>query len=151
MAWPRRPTLEDLTQADYRDLLVVENPATSSPGLAFLLATVGHFGDPGYLDYWRALRANGVEVVNGWETAYNSEFSGSAGHGPRPIVVSYGSSPPFEVIYASQPLSEAPTGGRRRSGHLLPANRIRGHPPGHPQPRAGGEVGGLHALGHLPG
>jgi thiamine transport system substrate-binding protein len=101
--------LEDLTQPDYRDLLVVENPATSSPGLAFLLATVAHFGDPGYLDYWQALRANGVKVVDGWETAYNTEFSGSAGKGPRPIVVSYGSSPPFEVIFASQPPAEAPT------------------------------------------
>ena len=102
-------TLEDLAQPTYRDLLVVENPATSSPGLAFLFATVAHFGDPGYVDYWKSLRANGVEVVDGWETAYNTEFSGSAGKGPRPIVVSYGSSPPFEVIYASQPLTEAPT------------------------------------------
>lgn len=101
--------LEDLTQPAYKDLVVVENPATSSTGLAFMLATVGHFGDPGYLDYWRALRANGLKVVNGWETAYNSEFSGSAGHGPRPIVVSYGSSPPFEVMYASPPVDEAPT------------------------------------------
>ncbi len=102
-------TLEDLAQPAYRDLLVVENPATSSPGLAFLFATVAHFGDPGYLDYWNSLRANGVKVVDGWETAYNTEFSGSAGKGPRPIVVSYGSSPPFELIYASQPLTEAPT------------------------------------------
>ena len=88
---------------------MVENPATSSPGLAFLFASVAHFGDPGYLEYWQSLRANGVKVVDGWETAYNTEFSGSAGKGPRPIVVSYGSSPPFEVIYASQPLTEAPT------------------------------------------
>ncbi len=101
--------LEDLTKPDYKDLTVVENPATSSPGLAFLLATIGHFGEDGYLNYWTALRANGVEVVNDWETAYYTEFSGSSGQGPRPIVVSYGSSPPFEVIYADPPITEAPT------------------------------------------
>src|SRR5258706_9325449 len=84
-ALPPPATLEDLALPAYRDLLVVENPATSSPGLAFLFATVAHFGDPGYLDYWKSLRANGVEVVDGWETAYNTEFSGSAGKRPRPI------------------------------------------------------------------
>src|SRR5262245_11400808 len=101
--------LEDLAKPEYKDLLVVENPGTSSTGLAFLLATVGHFGDPGYLDYWRGLRANGVLAVDGWETAYSTDFSGSSGHGSRPIVVSYGSSPPFEVIGATPPLSDAPT------------------------------------------
>ncbi len=102
-------SLEDLAQPAYKDLTVIENPATSSTGLAFLLATVGHFGDPAYLNYWRSLRANGVLVVDSWDTAYSTQFSGSAGHGPRPIVVSYGSSPPFEVIGAATPLTEAPT------------------------------------------
>jgi len=74
-----------------------------------LLATIGHFGEDGYLTYWTALRANGVLVVNDWETAYYTEFSGSSGRGPRPIVVSYGSSPPFEVIYADPPREDAPT------------------------------------------
>jgi thiamine transport system substrate-binding protein len=102
-------SLEDLAKADYKDLLVVENPATSSPGLAFLLATIGHFGADNYIGFWKDLRVNGVKVVDGWETAYNTEFSGSAGKGPRPIVVSYGSSPPFEVIYADPPIEDAPT------------------------------------------
>jgi len=102
-------SLEDLTRPDYKNLTVTENPATSSTGLAFLLATIGHFGDPGYLDYWRSLRANGVQVVDSWDTAYDTDFSGSAGHGQWPIVVSYGSSPPFEVIGAPQPLTDAPT------------------------------------------
>ncbi len=102
-------TLEDLTAPEYKDLLVVENPASSSPGLAFLLATVGHFGPDGYLQFWQELRANGVKVVNDWETAYYTEFSGSSGAGPRPIVVSYGSSPPFEVIFAATPPASAPT------------------------------------------
>lgn len=106
---PAPQSLEDLTRPEYRGLLVVENPATSSPGLAFLLATVAHFGDPGYLDYWRALRANDVAVVDGWETAYYVNFSASSGRGPHPIVVSYASSPAAEVIYADPPRTDAPT------------------------------------------
>lgn len=102
-------TLEGLLRNEYEGLLVVENPATSSPGLAFLLATVAHFGDPGYLDFWSALRDNGLVVVNDWETAYYTNFSGSSGQGSQPMVVSYGSSPPAEVIFAEDPLDDAPT------------------------------------------
>ncbi len=106
---PIPQSLEDLTRPEYKGLLVVENPATSSPGLAFLLATVTHFGDPGYLDFWSALKANEVVIVPDWETAYYTNFSGSSGKGPQPMVVSYGSSPPAEVIFAEQPLEDAPT------------------------------------------
>lgn len=102
-------SLEDLVLPQYRGLLVVQNPATSSPGLAFLMATVAHFGEDGYLDYWRQLRENGVVVVSDWETAYYTNFSASSGRGPQPMVVSYGSSPPAEVIFAETPLDEAPT------------------------------------------
>jgi thiamine transport system substrate-binding protein len=101
-------TLEDLTKPEYANLLVVENPATSSPGLAFLMATVAHFGDD-YLDYWRSLQANGVVVVDGWETAYYTNFSASSGRGPQPMVVSYGTSPAAEVIFADPPVDDAPT------------------------------------------
>jgi len=106
---PVPSTLEGLLRTEYNGLLVVENPATSSPGLAFLLATVAHFGDPDYLDFWAALRENGLVVVNDWETAYYANFSASSGKGPQPMVVSYGSSPPAEVIFAETPLDEAPT------------------------------------------
>jgi thiamine transport system substrate-binding protein len=91
--------LDDLTDPAYRELLVVQNPAMSSPGMAFLLTTVAHAGEAGYLDYWRRLMANGTEIVNDWETAYNVSFSGGPGQGTRPIVVSYSSSPAFEVLY----------------------------------------------------
>lgn len=94
---PEPSTLDDLADPRYRDLLVVQNPATSSPGLAFLLATVDAYGEDGWLGYWERLRANGVQVVSGWEEAYTQEFSGSSGAGPRPIVVSYASSPAAEV------------------------------------------------------
>lgn len=103
-------SLRDLTKPAYRDLLVVENPATSSPGLAFLLASIDELGD-GWQDWWRDLRGNGVEVVNGWEEAYYGSFSGGGGsEGKRPLVVSYASSPPAEVVYADPPIEEPPTG-----------------------------------------
>jgi thiamine transport system substrate-binding protein len=102
-------TLADLADPAYRDLLVVENPGQSSPGLAFLLATVAEFGEDGWQEYWRDLRANGVEVVGSWDSAYYERFSGSSGRGPRPLVVSYGSSPPAEVLFADPPRQDAPT------------------------------------------
>jgi thiamine transport system substrate-binding protein len=107
---PPPTNLGDLVLDRYRNLLVVENPATSSPGLAFLLATIATYGDPGWETYWRALRANGVRVVDGWEEAYTQQFSGASGSpGKRPIVVSYASSPAAEVIFASKPPATAPT------------------------------------------
>jgi thiamine transport system substrate-binding protein len=105
---PVPQSLEELTKPEYQNLLVVENPATSSTGLAFMLATVAHFGDS-FTDYWQALTENGVVVVDGWETAYNTNFSASSGKGPQPMVVSYGTSPAVEVIFAEKPLDEAPT------------------------------------------
>jgi thiamine transport system substrate-binding protein len=99
--------LEDLLKPEYKGLLVVENPATSSPGLAFMLTTIGHFGDTNWLDYWKGLLENDVKIVNDWNTAYYTDFSQHGG--TRPIVVSYGSSPPFEVIDAETPIQEPPT------------------------------------------
>ncbi|WP_181805529.1 thiamine ABC transporter substrate-binding protein [Streptomyces shenzhenensis] len=104
----------DLVKPQYKNLLVTENAATSSPGLGFLLGSAARYGDSGWPDYWKKLRANGVKVVDGWEQAYNEEFSGSAGgkkaKGDRPLVVSYASSPPAEVIYGDPKPSTAPTG-----------------------------------------
>ncbi|MFN2274958.1 MAG: thiamine ABC transporter substrate binding subunit [Anaerolineales bacterium] len=101
-------SLADLPDERYRGQLVVENPATSSPGLAFLLATIGVYGEQGYLEYWNALVANDALVVNDWDSAYYGEFTLHGG--TRPLVVSYGSSPPAEVYFAETPLDQAPTG-----------------------------------------
>ncbi|MDH4116203.1 MAG: thiamine ABC transporter substrate-binding protein [Acidimicrobiia bacterium] len=101
-------SLDDLLTEDWTGTLVVENPATSSPGLAFLLATIAEYGDPGFEEYWQGLVANGVEVVGDWDTAYYASFTRYGGE--RPLVVSYASSPPAEVVFAEEPLSEAPTG-----------------------------------------
>jgi thiamine transport system substrate-binding protein len=100
--------LAALAEPAYRDLLVVENPATSSPGLAFVLASIAEFGDSDWVDYWARLRSNGVAVVDSWTEAYYERFTW-AGGGDRPLVVSYGTSPPAEVIFADPPVDEPPT------------------------------------------
>lgn len=105
--------LEDLARPEYKGLLAVENPSTSSPGLAFLLATIGRFGETGgytWKDYWKALRANGVFVAGGWNEAYYGEFSGG-GKGRRPLVVSYATSPAATIHYATEPKPAEPTTG----------------------------------------
>ena len=90
-------TIDDLTKPAYKGLTVVSNPTSSSPGLAFLAATVSKFGAEGWQAYWTSLKANGVKIAAGWEDAYFTEFSGSSGKGAYPIVLSYSSSPAFEV------------------------------------------------------
>lgn len=100
----------DLAQPDFAKQLVVQNPATSSPGLAFLLATVAAFGEEGYLGFWENLRKNGVRVASGWSEAYYTHFTRAGGD--RPLVVSYATSPAAELFYseAKPKPSEPPTG-----------------------------------------
>jgi len=108
---PLPDSLQALTDPIYEDLLVVQSPATSSPGLAFLMATIAEFGEDGdytYTDYWSALQDNGVLVVQDWTSAYYGEFTIAGGD--RPLVVSYASSPPAEVIFADPPIDDAITG-----------------------------------------
>lgn len=100
--------LDDLRKPEYSGLLAVPNPASSSPGLGFLFVTLGLYGGEGYLEFWQDLVDNDVKVVNDWETVYYTEFSRWGGE--RPIVVSYGSSPPFEVLYSEEPVDSPPTG-----------------------------------------
>lgn len=102
-------TLEQLSEPGYKHLLVVEDPNTSSPGLAFMLATRVHFG-ASWMDYWQSLLENEVVIVDDWETAYYTNFSGSSGHGLQAMVVSYATSPAAEVIFADPPVDIAPTG-----------------------------------------
>jgi thiamine transport system substrate-binding protein len=102
-------TLEDLADPAYRGLLAVQNPATSSPGLAFLLGTIERLGEEAAFDLWTDLRANDVLVTDGWTDAYYGAFT-HAGGGDRPLVVSYASSPPAEVLFAEEALTEAPIG-----------------------------------------
>lgn len=100
--------LGDLSEPRYQGLTAVLDPATSSPGLAFMLTTIDKFGEPGWLEYWAELRDNEVLVASGWSDAYYTAFTRYGGD--RPIVLSYATSPAAEVIFAEEPLSEAPTG-----------------------------------------
>ncbi len=103
-------TFEELAEPQYKNLLVTPSPATSSPGLAFLLGTVAHFGQDGWESYWTSLKNNGVKVTGGWTDAYTVDFSGSSGKGDRPLVVSYASSPPAELPADATAATEPPTG-----------------------------------------
>lgn len=107
---PLPENLLDLSDPSYRGLTAVQNPASSSPGLAFVLTTVDHFGEGGerdWLDYWQALRDNDLLVTDGWTDAYYTAFSRYGGD--RPIVLSYATSPAAEVVFAGAPLERAPT------------------------------------------
>lgn len=102
-------SLEDLALPAYKNLLVVQDPVASSPGLGFLLGTIAHFGVDKWQNYWKSLKENGVRVSPDWTSAYTIDFSGSSGKGKYPLVVSYGSSPPAEVLYAEKPIDTPPT------------------------------------------
>lgn len=105
---PVPEALDALADPDYAPLVTVEHPATSSPGLAFMLATIDVLGEDGWLQWWETMRDDGINVVSDWDTAYYSEFTRYGG--PTPIVMSYASSPPAEVIFAEEPVDQAPTG-----------------------------------------
>ena len=102
-------SLEDLALPAYKNLLVTQDPVASSPGLGFLLGTIAHFGTDNWQGYWKSLKANGVRIASDWTSAYTIDFSGSSGKGKYPLVVSYGSSPPAEVLYAEKPIDTPPT------------------------------------------
>lgn len=115
LAVPR--SLDDLTQPAYAKLLVVQNPATSSPGNAFLLATIGAMGEDKAFAWWARMRANGVKVAKGWSEAYYTDFSHSGG--ARPLVVSYASSPAAEMFYSKTKLAEPPTASLALTGGVF--------------------------------
>ncbi|MEN9749842.1 MAG: hypothetical protein RL149_920 [Actinomycetota bacterium] len=100
-------SIKDLIKPEFDGLTVVENPNTSSTGLAFLAATVSVFGEQGWQTYWQALKNNNVKIAAGWEDAYYTDFSGSSGKGDRPIVLSYSSSPADEIRDNGESQTEA--------------------------------------------
>ena len=101
-------SLDDLTKPEYKDLFVTPGAATSSPGMAFLLATVAKYGDDGWQDYWKKLKANGVKVTSGWSDAWGVDYTAGGGKGTRPIVLSYNTSP-ADTIKDGKPTTSAMT------------------------------------------
>ena len=114
---PLPKSLDDLAQPAYAHLLAVQNPATSSPGNAFMLATIGALGESNAFDWWARMRTNGVKVSKGWSEAYYTEFSHNGG--ARPLVVSYASSPAAEVFFSKVKLAEPPTGSLSIAGGVF--------------------------------
>ncbi|RJF40528.1 thiamine ABC transporter substrate-binding protein [Actinomyces sp. 2119] len=93
-------TFEDLADSDYAPLLVAIDPSTSSTGLAWMLATVGHFGTgagSGFASYWKTLVEGGTRIDAGWSDAYYTDFTAGGGQGSYPVVVSYSSSPAYTL------------------------------------------------------
>jgi len=101
-------TFDDLTKPAYKGLFVTPGASTSSPGLAFMLATIAKYGENGWQGYWKKLMANDTLVTSGWSDAYEVDFTAGGGKGDRPIVLSYASSPPFTIPKgASKPTTSA--------------------------------------------
>lgn len=115
MALPK--TLEELAQPAYAKLLAVQNPATSSPGNAFLLATIGALGEEKAFEWWGRMRAGGMKVAKGWTEAYYTDFLHNGGR--YPLVVSYATSPAAELFYAKDKPSEPPTGSLSLPGAVF--------------------------------
>ncbi|HHK5578508.1 TPA: thiamine ABC transporter substrate-binding protein [Neisseria cinerea] len=105
---PLPQTLQDLTRPEYKNLLVVPSPATSSPGLGFLMANISGMGEEGAFKWWAQMRQNGVKVAKGWSEAYYTDFSHNGG--AYPLVVGYAASPAAEVYFSKGKYSEPPTG-----------------------------------------
>lgn len=87
-------THRDLLQPQFKKKIIISNPLTSSPGQVFLLTTIALYGEDGYLDYWRQLKANLLTIAPGWDEAYGMYTNGEA-----PIVLSYGTSPAYHLLY----------------------------------------------------
>ncbi|MEM7272377.1 MAG: thiamine ABC transporter substrate-binding protein [Actinomycetota bacterium] len=101
-------SMDDLTDPALAANFVTQDPEASSPGFAFLLATIAKYGEDGWEDYWQQLADGGVTVTSGWTDAYYGEFI--AGGGDKAIVTSYASSPVAEVLFAEEPIDTPPTG-----------------------------------------
>ncbi len=115
LALPR--SLDDLVQAKYAKLLAVQNPATSSTGNAFMLATIGAMGEEKAFAWWARMRSNGLKVAKGWSEAYYTEFSQNGG--AYPLVVSYATSPAAELFYSNGKFTEPPTGSLNLPGAVF--------------------------------
>lgn len=86
-------SLEELTDSEYADSLVLMDPRTSTPGLGFLLWTVAVYGED-WPEYWERLKPSILTIADGWSQGYALFTSGEA-----PMVLSYGTSPAYHAEY----------------------------------------------------
>lgn len=103
-------TLWNLTESQWTDKTVFPSPLTSSPGRAFMVATIDYFEndlDPNTtaFDWWKAMADNGATFTSGWTEAYEIHYSGGYGAwvdghlGDAAMTVSYCHSPGVEAYY----------------------------------------------------
>jgi len=86
-------SLEELTDASYKDSIILMDPRTSTPGMGFFLWVQSVYGDQ-WLDYWKRLKPNVLTISESWSTGYGL-FTG----GEAPLVLSYSSSPAYHVEF----------------------------------------------------
>ena len=102
--------LWNLTEDDWRGKVAIPSPMTSSPGRAFMVATIDHFAnDPDnstdWTDWWAAMNDNDIIITTGWSEAYETHYTGGYGEwtdgyiGNANIVLSYCHSPGVEAHY----------------------------------------------------
>ena len=96
-------TLDDFKEnSTLANLLIVENPVFSSPGLGFLLWTIAVYGDKekgisgvlgqgNWKEWWKET-APYLRIVKSWGDAIDEFFAEEAN---RPIMISYGTSPAY--------------------------------------------------------
>jgi thiamine transport system substrate-binding protein len=110
-------SLQELTLPAYKNWLVIPNPATSSTGYAFMLATISAMGEEPAFAWWAQMRRNGLKVVKGWSEAYDTDFARNKGS--YPLVVSYATSPAAEVFYSKEKITAAPTASLNLKGGVF--------------------------------
>lgn len=86
-------TFTQLTEEEFEGTLLAQNAQQSDPGQAFLLWTISEFGEDGYLDYWRDLVDNDVQILGSWWDTYSAYLEEE-----RPMVVSYST----DQVFANQ-------------------------------------------------
>lgn len=101
-------TLEELTGEQWKGRTAFPSPTTSSPGRAFMTATIDYFERQATMDamtWWEAMADNDAIFTSGWTEAYETHYSGGygiwgEGHiGDAWLTVSYCHSPGVEAYY----------------------------------------------------
>tara|TARA_Y100001980_G_C14556742_1_gene349835 strand:- start:18416 stop:19549 length:1134 start_codon:yes stop_codon:yes gene_type:complete len=113
-------SLWDLTEEEWRGKVVIPSPQTSSPGRAFMLATMDYFtsetdrSDTSQFEsWWSAMKNNDVIITSGWTEAYEMYYSGGYGEttegyiGSAHITVSYCHSPGVEAWYSGSNITKS--------------------------------------------
>ncbi len=84
-------TFEEITK--YEDILIIQDPRTSSTGQDFLLWTIALYGDE-WQEFWRRLKPAIKTVTPGWSGSFGKLTAGEA-----PMMVSYASNEAYSHEY----------------------------------------------------